>query len=127
MTHPDSSERLRVAIVDDATDNADTLAVALDLHGLETRTANDGDGAIALIHSFNPHCVLFDICMPGMDGLELAKRLRATTGDDVILLAMTGLDPADLRVADTFSLVDHYFQKPFEFSALLQVLKPSWS
>lgn len=127
MNSPSSSDRLRIAIVDDLVDSADSLAVALDLLGLEAKTANNGDEAIALIQSFKPDCVLFDICMPGMDGLELAKRLRATTGDDVILLAMTGLDPKDIRVADTFSLVDHYFQKPFELEALLRVLKPTWA
>ena len=47
--------------------------------------------------------------------------------DDVILLAMTGLDPKDIRVADTFAIVDHYFQKPFELEALLRVLKPTWA
>lgn len=125
MTNPNSNDRLRIAIVDDLADNADTLAVALGLMGLETKTANNGDDAIALVESFKPDCVLFDICMPGVDGLELAKRLRATTGDDVILLAMTGLDPKDVRVADTFALVDHYFQKPFELDALLRVLSPN--
>jgi DNA-binding response OmpR family regulator len=122
-----SSEDLRVAIVDDHADSAQTLAMMLKLQGMETQTASNGDEAIALMRAFKPHCVLFDICMPGMDGLELAKRLRATTGDDVILLAMTGLDANDLRVEDTFNLVDHYFQKPFEFKTLLQVLKPNWS
>lgn len=127
MTLPPSSENLRIAIVDDHEDNAQTLAMLLSLQGMETKTAGNGNEAIELMYAFKPHCVLFDICMPGMDGLELAKRLRATTGDDVILLAMTGLDPNDVRVDDTFNLVDHYFQKPFEVESLLRVLKPSWT
>ena len=126
MTCPSSSERLRIAVVDDLADSADTLAAALGLHGLETRTAGNGDEAILVIDTFKPHCVLFDICMPGMDGLELAKHLRSTSGDDLILLAMTGLDPNDMRVADTFHLVDHYFQKPLELDALLRILEPVW-
>lgn len=124
MTSPALGDALRVIIVDDLADNADTLAVALELHGLETRTANDGDQAVQIMDGFQPHCVLFDICMPGMDGLDLAKRLRSTSGDDVILIAMTGLDADDMRVADTFNLVDHYFQKPFELDALLRIFKP---
>lgn len=127
MVDPASSERLRIAIVDDLADNADSLATALALHGLETRTAGSGDEAMVVIDSFQPHCVLFDICMPGMDGLELAKRLRARSGDDVILLAMTGLDPNDMRVTDTFNLVDHYFQKPFTLDALMRILQPSYA
>lgn len=124
MNSPASSDPLRVIIVDDSADNADTLSVALEMHGLETRTANDGDQAVRILDGFQPHCVLFDICMPGMDGLELAKRLRSTSGDDVILIAMTGLDADDMRVADTFNLVDHYFQKPFELDALLRIFIP---
>ena len=124
MSSPVFNDPLRVIIVDDLADNADTLSVALGLHGLETRTANDGDEAVQIMDGFQPHCVLFDICMPGMDGLELAKRLRSTSGDDVVLIAMTGLDPDDMRVADTFNLVDHYFQKPFELDALLRIFKP---
>ncbi len=119
-----SSDPLRVIIVDDVADNADTLSIALGLHGLETRTANGGDEAVLIMDGFRPHCVLFDICMPGMDGLDLAKRLRSTSGDDVILIAMTGLDANDMRVTDTFDLVDHYFQKPFELDALLRIFKP---
>lgn len=124
MNSSAASDPLRVIIVDDLADNADSLSVALELHGLETRTANNGDEAVQIMNGFQPHCVLFDICMPGMDGLDLAKRLRSTSGDDVILIAMTGLDTDDMRVADTFNLVDHYFQKPFELDALLRIFKP---
>lgn len=124
MNTPVSSDPLRIIIVDDIADNADTLSVALELHGLKTRTANDAEEAVLIVDSFQPHCVLFDICMPGMDGLDLARRLRCSFGDDVILIAMTGLDADDVRVAETFELVDHYFQKPFELDALLRIFKP---
>ena len=127
MTPEPLSERLRIAIVDDHADNASTLADLLGLHDIDTMTASNGAEAIALMETFKPDCVLLDICMPGMDGLALAKHLRATTGDDVILLAMTGLDPQEMRVADTFNLVDHYFQKPFKLESLLRVLQPKWS
>ncbi len=127
MISSHSSERLRIAVVDDQPDNASTLAVLLDLHGMNARTAANGLEAIALVGNFKPDCVLFDIGMPHMDGLELAKRLRATTGDDIVLIAMTGLEPDDLRVIDTFNLVDHYFKKPFELQDLLRVLQPTWA
>lgn len=124
MNSSAASDPLRVIIVDDLADNAVSLSVALELHGVETRTAINGDEAVQIMNSFQPHCVLFDICMPGMDGLDLAKRLRSTSGDDVILIAMTGLDADDIRVTDTFNLVDHYFQKPFALNALLRIFKP---
>ena len=77
-----------------------------------------------IVGSFQPHCVLFDICMPGMDRLDQARRLRCSFGDGVILIAMTGLNADDVRVADRFELVDHYFQKPIELDALLNIFKP---
>ena len=119
-----NSERVRVVVVDDQRDMADNLVELLQLEGFEARASYDGREAIDLVASFSPECILFDIAMPGMDGLELAKRLRQAHSDDIILLAMTG-NVEDARVADTFEVVDHYFSKPFELSALLKVLRPS--
>jgi len=58
-----------------------------------------------------------------VDGLELARHLRAAHRDDIVLLAMTG-NVAAARVADTFAAVDHYFAKPLDLPELLRILKP---
>lgn len=116
-------ERVRVAIVDDNTDLADVLAIRLELEGFESRAFHSAVELLAIRGSFKPQCVLLDIAMPGMDGLELAKELRDSNGDDLILLAMTGMDAGDMRIADTFNLVDHYFQKPVSTASILKILK----
>lgn len=118
-----SSDRIRVAVVDDQPDIVDNFVELLLLEGVDAIPCYDGQQAIDLIASFRPDCILFDIAMPGLDGLELARRLRETHGDDIVLLAMTG-NADDARASDTFAVVDHYFTKPFEIAELMKILRP---
>lgn len=118
-----SSERVKVVVVDDQRDIADTLVELLVFEGFDARAAYDGQEAIALVAAFGPQCILFDVAMPGVDGLQLARHLRHAHGDDIVLMAMTG-NVEDARVADAFAVVDHYFAKPFDIAALLRILRP---
>ena len=115
-------DELRVLVVDDVEDAAQSLAQLLTMSGFVARTANDGASALVLVGEFKPHCVLLDIGMPGIDGLELVQRLRAAYGNDIILVAITGGDVMNARVADTFRRVDHYLAKPVDFAQLLKIL-----
>lgn len=117
-------EEVRVLVVDDVRDVADVIAGLLQLDGYAVRTAYGGEEAVALTESFRPHCILLDVSMPGMDGLELTKLLRTRYGDDVVLIAMTGSTPDDRRVYDTFTRVDHYLSKPITAEQLRKVLPP---
>jgi CheY-like chemotaxis protein len=118
------SDEVRVVVIDDVRDAADALALVLELDGYEVRTAHDGVQALSLIESFRPHCVLFDIEMPQMDGCELSKQLRRLYGDDIVLVAVTGWSEDNQRVAESFARVDHYLQKPVDLKKL-QVILPS--
>ena len=100
------------------------MAGLLTLNGYCVRTAHDGVQAWALIDEFPPLCVLFDIKMPGINGAELSKRLRAKYGDDKVLIAITGAPEDDRQVADTFARVDYYLQKPINFARLQMALPP---
>ncbi len=115
---------LRVIVVDDVADSADTLACLIELNGYRVRTASDGAAALALLSSWPALCMILDIDMPGMDGLELAQRLRAEHGDNVVMIAMTGWAETDPRVAKTFEIVDHYLHKPVDPRVLDQLLPP---
>lgn len=115
-------DNVRVLVVDDVADAADTLACLLEMNGYEVHTAHDGAAALALIARWTPLCVILDIDMPGMDGLELAKHLRAEHGDNVVLIAVTGWNRDDPRVAETFSIVDHYLRKPVDPAVLDKLL-----
>ena len=119
-----SEESVRVIVVDDVEDAAATLALMLELDGYQVRTAHDGAQALALIDSFEPHCILFDIDMPGIDGFELSKRVRARHDNDIVLIAVTARQNQDSRVAGAFLVADHYFSKPVEHRLLRKLLPP---
>jgi DNA-binding response OmpR family regulator len=59
-----------------------------------------------------------------MDGLALARRLRAVHGNDIVLIAVTGHSPEEEKVAATFNAVDYWFTKPIDLDRLQQVLPP---
>jgi two-component system response regulator MprA len=111
-------------VVDDDPLLSEIVAEYLRGIGYVAKSVTDGMQALALLEVFQPHCVVMDIQMPTLDGLELCKRLRSRFNDDVVLIAMSGVSPTDPRVAATFATVDHYLQKPFELSDLNKALVP---
>jgi two-component system OmpR family response regulator len=80
----------RVLVVDDNEDQAETLAVLLDLAGYDTRTEYNGPAALETAREFRPDACVLDIHMPGLDGCGLAKAIREEFGD-VCLVAVTGV------------------------------------
>jgi CheY-like chemotaxis protein len=119
-----SDDDVRVVVVDDDVDAAEVLAETLALSGYKVWIATDGAAALALVEAHQPHCVLLDIGMPGMDGNELTRTLRSGYGDDIVLIAVTGREEDDERVLDTFARVDHYLQKPVDPDVLRKLLPP---
>jgi len=67
---------IRVLIVDDEEDLAATIAERLEIRGIKTRTASDGDMALNLIKTHPPHVVILDLMMPGIGGLEILKKIK---------------------------------------------------
>jgi CheY-like chemotaxis protein len=117
-------DEVRIVVVDDVGDAADTLAELLRAWGLKVWTAGDGAEALRVVEACAPHCVLFDVLMPGMGGEELCRRLRERHGSDIVLIAVTGGSAEDPRVAETFLLVDHYLSKPVDPQRLERLLQP---
>ena len=94
---------LRVLVVDDNRDGADTLADLLRMCGADVRACYDGKEALALVPGFDFDAGVLDIHMPGIDGCELARLLRAAAGPRrVLLVAVTGVsdDAARRRTAE---------------------------
>jgi two-component system, OmpR family, response regulator VicR len=118
------SEEVRVLIVDDVQDAAEMLACALQMDGYTVWTAYDGLRALSMIEEHTPHCVLLDIDLPGLDGNELCRWVRERYVDDIVLIAVSGWDIADRRVADGFARADHYLRKPVDLSDLRRMLPP---
>ena len=118
------SDDLRVVIVDDSRDFLDALALLLELDGYFVKTATNSADALALIADFHPVCVLTDINMDGIGGVELAAHLRAQYGQGIVLIAITGWGNPDDRVSKEFERFDFYLRKPIDMDRLRLFLPP---
>jgi CheY-like chemotaxis protein len=117
-------EDVRILVVDDFADAAEPLAELLVDNGYSVRVAPGGEEALLMVPDFHPHCVILDINMPGVNGLQLTQRLKAAYGDDIVLIAVTGGAKDDRVVAETFARVDHYLPKPIDIERLERILPP---
>jgi signal transduction histidine kinase len=115
--------RRRVLVVDDNADVADTIGDVIDMLGHDVRVAPDGPQALAVAEAFRPDLVLLDIGMPGMDGCEVARRLRALPGGEaVVLVALTGWgQPQDVEMIMRAGF-DQHLVKPAALATLREVL-----
>jgi PAS domain S-box-containing protein len=112
-----------ILVVDDNMDAAESLAVLLRLEGHEVRVAPDGPAALAAAQADPPEMVVLDLGMPGMDGFEVARRLRAEPGSDgVLLVALTGWAQEEDRRRCYEAGFDGHLPKPVEWDALRQFL-----
>ena len=116
-------KKLRVLVVDDNIDAADSLAALLEISGHTIRTSNDGRHAFQLAQDFRPDVAFLDIGLPGMNGYELAKALRNTPGmEKIMLIALTGWGTeADLRQARLAGF-DQHLTKPANLDAVDRLL-----
>jgi CheY-like chemotaxis protein len=115
--------RRRILIVDDNTDSAESLALLARLWGHEVAIAADGSTALARVSTFQPEVALVDIGLPGMNGYEVARRLRADGWhDDLLLVAVTGYGRAEDRNAARAAGFDVHMTKPVAVDALQQLL-----
>jgi PAS domain S-box-containing protein len=116
----------RVLVVDDNSDAAMSLATLLRIQGHDVEVAHDGASALALAKTFQPHVVFLDIGMPGMDGYEVARRLRGQPGmETTVLAALTGWGQKEDRRRTSEAGFDHHLVKPLEVAALERVLSVS--
>lgn len=106
-------EALRILVVDDLKDTADSLAMLLRLRGNDVRAAYDGLDALQIAAEFKPEVVVLDIGLPGIDGYETARRMRRQPwGDSAIFIAVTGWGQEQDRLDAAAAGFDHHFVKP---------------
>jgi signal transduction histidine kinase len=118
----ESSKRL--LIVDDNTDSARSLAILQSRLGHETRTAFSGTEALEVAAEFKPHIVVLDIGLPGMDGFEVARQIRALPDlSDVFLIAMTGYGSAESRAEGHKAGFDAFLVKPIDLGELQSLIR----
>ncbi len=107
----------RVLVVEDDTDIADVLRRSLRNEGYEVKTSADGVEALDVAAGFVPDLVVLDLGLPGMDGVEVCRRLRSD--GDVPILMLTARAETEDRVTGLDSGADDYLVKPFERQELL--------
>jgi DNA-binding response OmpR family regulator len=118
----DSGQALRVLVVDDNKDAADSLGKLVQLWGHEVRTAYDAS-ALDLVGTFQPDAVLLDIGMPRMDGNCMARRMREQgPSSNMLIVAVTGYHDEANRMLSKDAGVDHYLIKPVDLSVLEKLL-----
>src|ERR1700735_4302198 len=113
---------VRVLVVDDEPSLAELLSSVLRYEGWSVRTAGSGGEAIKSGREFRPDAVVLDIMLPGFDGLEVMRRLRAEL-PDVCVLFLTARDAVEDRVAGLTAGGDDYVTKPFSLEEVLARLR----
>ena len=114
---------LRILVADDNRDAADSLAMVLRLAGHTVWNVYDGQSALATAFRCRPHVVLNDIGMPGVNGYEVARRLREhPVTRDSVLVAVTGYVNADDHDRSREAGFDHHLPKPVDFDSLEKLL-----
>jgi two-component system, cell cycle response regulator DivK len=112
-----------ILIVDDSALSLKLACVILEGEGYEVRTAPNAEEALRLLQTFRPRVVLTDVRLPGKDGLDLARAIKAReTTKDIIVLAVTGCAMAGDEARVLAAGCDGYIQKPFDIEALKKVI-----
>ena len=111
----------RVLVVEDDEEIAQVLQRSLRLEGYEVRVSSDGEEALKDARAYLPDLVVLDLGLPNIDGIEVARRLRAD--DDVPILMLTARDALEARVEGLDAGADDYLVKPFERQELLARLR----
>ncbi|MHB8509109.1 MAG: EAL domain-containing protein [Candidatus Dormibacteria bacterium] len=109
-----SSGRERVLVVDDAADVRQLARASLAAAGFEVHEAESGEAAIALAGRLRPHCIVLDVHLPGISGLEVCRMIRADPNNSGITIVMLTADTEASEKVQAFALdADDYIVKPF--------------
>jgi signal transduction histidine kinase len=116
----------RILVVDDNHDAAEMMTLLLGTLGAEISVVHDGHAALGALKTYRPSVVLLDLGLPGMDGYEVARRMRAEPeGRAATLIALTGWGQEEDRRRSKEAGIDHHLVKPVDLTALHQLLAAS--
>jgi PAS domain S-box-containing protein len=118
------TDGLRVLVVDDNVDSAESLSHVMKILGYPIACAHDGVDAVQMAASWRPAVALLDIGMPRMSGLEAARAIRELPGGDrVWLIALSGWGQSEDRRKSREAGFDHHFVKPVDVEALIELIR----
>ena len=112
-----TNERVRILVIEDEESIRDFVEMGLQYEGFEVTLAEDGPGGLAAFELRRPDLIVLDLNLPGMDGLEVCRRVRQR--GDVPIIMLTARAEVDERVEGLEAGADDYLPKPFKFKELL--------
>jgi two-component system, OmpR family, response regulator len=121
LRRPDG-QPMRVLVVDDEATLAELMSMALRLEGWDVRSAPDGQTAVRLAREFGPDVVVLDVMLPDLDGLEVLRKMRATS-PALPVLFLTAKDAVEDRIAGLTAGGDDYVTKPFSLEEVVLRLR----
>jgi signal transduction histidine kinase len=120
---PSTGPALRVLVVDDNVDAVESMAMLMVASGHDVRTAHDGPAGLKAVIEYGPDVVLLDIGLPGLDGFQVAKRIREhPRHKKAVLVAMTGYGQEADRRRSLEAGFDHHLVKPANLGELREIL-----
>jgi DNA-binding response OmpR family regulator len=112
----------RILVVDDDPAIRSLLTDVLEMEGYDVTVAVDGTSAVQAVPAVNPHFVVLDVMMPGLDGFGVLAVIRSLPGDPVPVLMLTAAAEADANTRAWANGVDYYLAKPFSPDAVLDLI-----
>jgi CheY-like chemotaxis protein len=120
----EATPKRRLLVVDDNRDAAESMSMLLEMWGHEVAYAYDGPTALRTAEKWQPEAVFLDIGLPGMDGYEVAERLRELPhAKGAVLIAITGYGQDDDRLRSRRAGIDHHLVKPVAPDALRSLIE----
>ena len=113
----------QILIVDDDPFIRMLVTDVLEMEGYTVRTAADGEAGLFEYTSMRPDCVVLDVMMPGLDGFEVLRRIRAMEDVPVPIVMLTASNAAESTKAAWTVGADFFLSKPFEAEQLIEVLE----
>ena len=117
-----AASRRRVVVIDDNADAATAMAMLVGALGGDARVANDGERGLAEVVAFRPDLVLLDIGLPGIDGYETCRRIRALLGTSCLVVAVSGWGQEQDKQAAARAGFDRHITKPADPDVLARIL-----
>lgn len=115
---------LKVLVIDDAENIIEFIRLGLRYEGFQVESAPDGEQGVIAAQRINPDVIILDVMMPGIDGLEVCRRIRSNpTTSDIPILMLTAKDEVSDRILGLQTGADDYLTKPFDFYELLERIR----
>jgi two-component system response regulator MprA len=115
---------LKVLVIDDEENIIEFIRLGLRYEGFQVESASDGEQGVNAAQRIDPDVIILDVMMPGIDGLEVCRRLRSNpTTIDIPILMLTAKDDVRDRITGLRTGADDYLTKPFDFDELLERIR----